>query len=148
MFDNSYDFQVGNIAEPSAEKDQYNQWSFGDFVTWSGGAEKLSKSDARKCFGPRYSEGVEVKWSHHKAGEQRPNGWANPGTGFTLGILISGAFLVQFRSPGSEQIHQVRLEKRGDYVVWRSALFDHTWQALKESDFLTVRWWDADNAKS
>jgi hypothetical protein len=147
VFDNPSEFQVGNIADPSREKTKFNQWSVGDFVKWSGGPSKLSAADARKIFGLRFSPVIEVKWSHHAAEEVRPNGWAAPGTGFTLGVLISGAFLERFRLPGSDEIRDFRLEKRGDYIAWRSAQFYHTWQALKESDFLTIRWWDADNPK-
>jgi hypothetical protein len=150
MVDDSSDFQIGNIAKSSAENDHFNQWSLGDFVKWSAAVgESLSSADATMRFGLRYTEAIEVKWSHHQAGESRKNGWAPPGTGFTLGILISGAFLEQFRPPGSKSPpHEIRLENGGDYVAWRSALFEHNWQALKESDFLTIRWWDPNHPRS
>ncbi len=154
MFDDSSKFQTGNIAKSSTEKDHFNEWSVGDFVKWSTAkGESLSSSDATARFGLRYTEGIEVKWSHHEAGAWRDKDkgkvWAPPGTGFTLGILIRGAFREQFRRPGWEsECHEIQLRNRGDYVAWRSALFEHNWQALDESEFLTIRWWDPIHPRS
>jgi len=146
---NSSDFQTGNIAESNADKVHFNQWSLGDFVRWSALiGERLSSTDAIARFGLRYTEAIEVKWSHHQAGEWRSNGWAPPGSGFTLGILISGEFREEFRFPGSEPFPPVFLQNRGDYVAWRSVLLEHRWQALAESDFLTIRWWDSNHPRS
>jgi hypothetical protein len=147
MFDNYSNFQRGNIANPSAEKDQFKQWSLGDFVKWAAATGKsLSTADATLQYGLRYTDAIEVKWSHHPAGDQRD--WAPPGTGFTLAILICGAFLEEFRLPGSESIEAFRLESRGEYIAWRNQLFEHKWQALVESDFLTIRWWDQNHPRS
>ncbi len=147
MFDNPSAFQTGNIARSSPEKNDFKQWSVGDFVRWSAlSGKRLSSSDATTRFGLRYTEGIEVKWSHHPAGDERE--WAPPGSGFTLGILISGAFLEQFRLPGSEQTRDFRLEKPGDYVAWRNVLLEHKWLALSESGFLTIRWWDPVHPRS
>jgi hypothetical protein len=141
MLDNPLDFFSGNIAQASPEKTTYRDWAFGDFVTWARKrGNQLTVDDARGQFGLRYSESLEVKWSHHPAYEPRPGGWADPGTGFTLGILISGRFLIQFRKPNSTVIQEVTLTRQGDSVAWRSAAFEHTWKALEESEFLTVRW--------
>jgi hypothetical protein len=146
MFDNPTDFQAGNLAALSVDKLRYRDWSIGDFVKWAeGNGEHLSIPDAITKYGLRYSNAIEVKWSHHPAGQSRPGGWAGPGTGFTLGLLVSGAFVVQFRKPDTTDVKDVNLTEKGDYVAWRSAMFDHTWNALKESDFLTIRWWDAAN---
>jgi len=149
MFHNTRDFVSGNAALPSADKALHRDWFIGDFVAWAKRrGERLSTVDALTRYGLRYADAFEVKWSHHPAGQSRPDGWADPGTGFTLGLLISGAFLVQFRKPNTTDVKDVQLVEKGDYVAWRSSVFDHTWKALRESDFLTVRWWDADNPKN
>jgi len=150
VFENPREFVVGNVSALSAERTQYRDWSFGDFVTWAKDqGRELSVADAQTHFGLRYSDALEVKWSHHQAGDVRSGGWAGIGTkgGFTLGILLNGGFLVQFRKADDSPVTDVKLGERGDYVAWQDNLFDHTWKALQDSDFLTVRWWDSEHPK-
>jgi hypothetical protein len=150
MFENPAEFLIGNISATGAERLQYRDWSFGDFVSWTEGQGKhLSVADAQARFGIRYSDALEVKWSHHCAGDLRPGGWAGFGDkgGFTLGILVTGMFLIQFRKADDSPVTDVTLSERGDYVAWQSNLFDHTWESLEDSDFLTIRWWDSAHPK-
>ncbi|SRR6266516_3376727 len=150
MFDNPSELVCGNVSALSAERLQYREWSFGDFVAWTKlQGKQLSIADAEAQFGIRQSDALEVKWSHHQAGVVRPGGWAGFGKqgGFTLGILISGAFLIQFRKADDAPVTDFKLAERGDFVAWESLVFDHTWMALQDSDFLTIRWWDSKHPK-
>ncbi len=84
--------------------------------------------------GLAYTRDVEIKWGVHPAGESKTSTAANR-SATTLSILVSGAFRVVFPEDGLE----VNLVDPGDYVVWAPGVA-HTWQALKETTILTVRW--------
>lgn len=85
--------------------------------------------------GARVTDNVEVKWSLHSPGDQRPD--IAPGNNtVTLTILLAGRFEQIF--PG-EDPETVQLEKMGDFALFGPDV-PHTWRALAESVMLTVRW--------
>ena len=47
--------------------------------------------------------------------------------------------------PDTTGIREIELLEQGDYAAWRNAVFDHTWEARRDSDVLTMPWWDGDN---
>jgi len=83
-------------------------------------------------FGLRHTYDVELKWSTHKAGEERPE-WVTKEVRTTIAILISGRYEVMFRD------QSVILTKQGDFVMWGKN-YDHKGRALEDSVLLTVRW--------
>jgi hypothetical protein len=105
--------QVGN-----AEIDAVKGWFVGGSVD-----EKL---------GLRHTYDVELKWSNHKAGEERPD-WVTNEVRTAVAILISGKYEVMFRD------QSVTLAKQGDFVMWGKG-HDHKGRALEDSLLLTVRW--------
>jgi len=105
--------QVGN-----AEADGQCGWLVGSFID-----EKL---------GLRHSKDVELKWSTHVAGEERPE-WVTGETRTTIGILVSGRWEMIFRD------QTVILSKPGDFVMWGPGE-DHRWRALADAVMITVRW--------
>jgi quercetin dioxygenase-like cupin family protein len=82
--------------------------------------------------GLRHTYDVELKWSTHKAGEERPN-WVTKEARTTVAILISGKYEVMFREQSTV------LAKQGDFVMWGKGC-DHKGRALEDSVILTVRW--------
>ena len=81
---------------------------------------------------PRSTSILEVKWSDHKAGDDRPQ-WAMNVEATTLSILIKGRFRFQF--PEQEFL----LSREGDYVLWSPGV-PHCWSAEFDSTVLTIRW--------
>jgi hypothetical protein len=80
----------------------------------------------------RSSHAVEIKWSTHLAGTQKPF-WGVSEEATTLCVLIKGQVSLQF--PGRECL----LSQEGDYAIW-SAGVAHRWVVVQESLVLTVRW--------
>ena len=80
----------------------------------------------------RNTSDVEIKWGHHLAGFQRHE-WVMGETRTTIAILISGAFVMEFRD------HDVVLARPGDYVMWGPGV-DHKSRATEDSVIITVRW--------
>ncbi len=101
------------------DADQYRGWLLGQFI-------------APEIGGVRSTDGPEVKWGIHPAGDQRV-GWTSGEDRTTMLLLVSGRFRLEL-SVGS-----VTLERQGDYVVWGPQI-DHTWQAEEDSVVVTVRW--------
>lgn len=85
-----------------------------------------------KALGLRHTYDVELKWSTHKADEERL-AWATNEVRTTVAILISGKYEVMFRD------QSVILTKQGDFVMWGEG-HDHKGRALEDSVVLTVRW--------
>ncbi len=81
---------------------------------------------------PRKLSTLEVKWTVHKAGEERLQ-WAMNAEATTISILINGRFRLQF----PEQ--EVLLSREGDYVLWLPSV-PHCWSAESDSTVLTIRW--------
>jgi hypothetical protein len=84
--------------------------------------------------GVRHSLDVEVKCSHHPAGDTSSStvvgDWRS-----TLTLLVHGRFAVWLDG------EQTVLERPGDYVIWSPAPDRwHSWRALADSVMLTVRW--------
>lgn len=101
--------QAGNVHD----HDDTRGWLVGSF------AEGIART-----------EGVEVKWGTHPAGEQRA-GWSSDAR-TTLLLLVSG----RFRLDLPDQSHT--LTRPGDYVLWAGE--PHSWQAMDDSTVVTVRW--------
>jgi hypothetical protein len=80
----------------------------------------------------RSTKDVEVKWGIHPAGDTRPE-WTKGDQLTAMLLLVQGKFRIDL-SDGS-----VALEGQGDYVVWGLGS-DHSWEAIKDSIMVTVRW--------
>ncbi len=109
-----------------------------------GNAEDFAHGPTRGWFvgnfldptaGPRFTDGVEVKWSVHPEGDHRP-GIAPGADTVTLTILIEGRFEQVF--PDEEQ-GTVTMERPGDFALYGPGV-PHTWRAIADSVMLTVRW--------
>lgn len=87
--------------------------------------------------GPRFTDDLEVKWSIHPEGDQRP-GIAPGADTVTLTILISGAFEQVFPDEEPDR-RRVGMERPGDFALYGPGV-PHTWRALADSVVLTVRW--------
>lgn len=85
-----------------------------------------------EALGLRHTYDVELKWSTHKAGEERPE-WVTGEVRTTVAILISGKYEVMFRGRSALLVEQ------GDFVMWGKGS-DHKGRALEDSVILTVRW--------
>lgn len=115
-----------------------------DFRISIGNAEDFAHGPTRGWFiggfldpttaGLRFTDDLEVKWSVHPEGDERP-GIAPGADTATLTILISGAFEQIF--PDDQRTH--RLERPGDFALFGPGV-PHTWRALADSVMLTVRW--------
>lgn len=82
--------------------------------------------------GLRQTGDVEIKWSHHKAGEERPE-WVEAEHRTTVCVLVSGSFNLTLSGTVA------KLRQSGDYVMWGQGVA-HTWECLEDSLVLTVRW--------
>lgn len=82
--------------------------------------------------GLRHAEDVEIKWSIHKAGDERQD-WVVGETRTAINVLITGRIEMEFRD------RTIVLAQPGDYVMWGEGA-DHKWRATEESVALTVRW--------
>lgn len=111
--DGSYHF--GNAANSPGERG----WILGHFVA--------DPDDVR------HTRDVEVKWSEHPEGQERPGGWVTGETRTTLLLLVTGHFNITLSTEAHELI------KPGDYAVWGPGI-DHIWHAEKDSIVITVRW--------
>jgi hypothetical protein len=80
----------------------------------------------------RSTQTVEVKWSRHKAGEEKPQ-WKMTQQVVTLCVLIKGIVFIRF--PWTECI----LAHEGDYVIW-SADLPHRLTVVEDALILTIRW--------
>jgi hypothetical protein len=83
-------------------------------------------------FDVRLTSAVEIKWSVHRAGNERPS-WAEDNVRTTALLLVSGCFRLNLPD------RSVLLTAPGDYVVW-GAGNRHRWRAEEDSVTLTVRW--------
>src|SRR6266702_3057964 len=77
----------------------------------------------------RSSDAVEVKWSTHLAGTQKPF-WGVSEEATTLCVLIKGQVSLQFS--GKECL----LSQEGDYAIWSAGVL-HRWVVIQESLVLT-----------
>jgi len=110
------DILTGNCE---GEKNKHRGWITGHFIDKSS---------------PLHTQDLEIKWGEHKKGEAKENPAAN-NQSKTLAILIYGQF--QFDFPNDKK--QIVLNKKGDYVFF-NAKINHSWQCLKNSLVLTIRW--------
>ncbi len=112
--------QIAGVTTGNAHLEAVKRrgWFIGEFIT--------------PADDPRSTNALEVKWGIHAAGDRRYE-WAGPSATFTLSILISGRFWVQFLDG------DIRLDSQGDYVLWRPEVA-HSWWAEEDSVVLTVRW--------
>lgn len=113
-------FVAGNAVDEGSVNKEFPGWFVGQFIPIEAGL--------------RHTDGVEVKWGIHSAGEEKLRAKTNQASN-TLTILISGSFLVKFPTLGAE----VRLVRPGDYVLSKPDT-DYKWYALSQSVVLTVRW--------
>jgi mannose-6-phosphate isomerase-like protein (cupin superfamily) len=86
----------------------------------------------------RYDDDVEIKVSHHPAGQAR-EAWAARETRRTWVMVVAGGFeidLVEERPGGRERT--VRLGP-GDYAMWERGVA-HRYRAVEDTTMVTVRW--------
>jgi hypothetical protein len=77
------------------------------------------------------SDDVEVKFSVNPTGRRNEAAVANI-VSRSMTILVSGKHRVEFGNSS------VLLERPGDYCIWAGTA--HSWQSVRESTVLTVRW--------
>jgi hypothetical protein len=119
-------------GKAGADGHDFGGWLVGNLSGWSA-------AKAPRDFGLRQSSAVEIKWGVHRAGEKR-NSWAGCSEQRTLSVLVSGKFLLQFRSPSARgSVKEQRLLEPGDYVVWSTDV-EHTWIVEEDAIVFTVRW--------
>jgi quercetin dioxygenase-like cupin family protein len=80
----------------------------------------------------RSTHTVEVKWSTHQAGEEKPL-WGMNEHATTLCVLVKGKVCIRF--PRKECI----LSHEGDYVIWPAGM-PHRWAVTEDALVLTMRW--------
>lgn len=116
---------------------RFKKWLVGDLATWAN----IDPRRAAEEFGPRYTRSVEVKLSKHDAGDSRTV-WSPVDANITLGILISGHIVIEFREPGkgSTITSHADLHEIGSYVIWEGEHFEHRWRAFEATIMMTVRW--------
>lgn len=116
-----------------ADGRDFGFWFVGDLQRWA------AKRQEAPDFGLRQSSAVEMKWGLHRAGEGRGE-WAVCSNKHTMSLLVSGKFLLRFRSPSVlERIEERRLQQSGDYALWGTDL-EHTWIVEEDALIMTVRW--------
>lgn len=82
--------------------------------------------------GLRSTPSLEVKWSVHRAGEEKSQ-WSVSKSATTLCMLIKGKVSIRF--PMTECI----LSHESDYVIWPAGL-PHRWAVAEDALVLTIRW--------
>jgi len=115
-----------NILQGNLNKDLTNKENRGWFIGHFVNDNDFFKSDE-----------VEVKWSNHKAGEVR-RGLRNDGNAKTITILISGKcrLTADIDNFSSEKI----LDQVGDFFAYSTGEVNHTFEALEDTNMLTIRW--------
>lgn len=83
----------------------------------------------------RATDEIEIKVGMHKAGGFTE--WKSQPGKKSITLLLSGKFLVQFRSRGKTEIFN--LISPGDFVIWEDKR-EHRWKALTKATVVTVRW--------
>jgi len=109
---------AGNVSDACQP---YRGWLLGHFV------------DPKS---PLHTRDLEIKWGKHKEGESRgPREEDEHDPRTTLGLLISGKWLLRFPTQGKEFV----LENEGDYLLWQPNT-PHRALALEDSFVLPIRW--------
>jgi hypothetical protein len=111
-----------NIVIGNAERDAapFRGWFIGHFVPPE--------------FGPRSTDGVEIKWGTHANGETRAT-WAASSDATSLSLLIRGRIRLFFATG-----EQALLAEPGDYALWAPGVA-HSWQIEQDDTVVfTVRW--------
>jgi len=83
----------------------------------------------------RATDAVEIKWGSHNAG--RWTGWKSQPGKKTITILLSGEFVVQFRS--GKRLETFTLCAPGDFIVWEDDS-EHRWKAITDAVVISARW--------
>ena len=107
-------FYFGNAATDAKE---HRGWVIGQF---------MEDGDVRQ------TDGVEIKWGVHSAGEERAD-WQGDETRITVLLLVKGRFRLDL------SVETFVLEQEGDYAMWGPGI-GHSWRAEEDSVVVTVRW--------
>ncbi|HEX3628737.1 MAG TPA: signal peptidase I [Verrucomicrobiae bacterium] len=83
----------------------------------------------------RATDAIEIKWGVHDAGPWTE--WKSQPGKKTITLLLSGEFVVQFRS--GKKTETFNLRAPGDFVVWEDD-HEHRWKALTDAAIISVRW--------
>ena len=86
----------------------------------------------------RHDDNVELKWSSHKAGDQKEQFVVDNTT--TVVVLFFGKLRQEYKcTEHSDKITTVVLLKCGDYVITRPGVY-HRWYVEEDCQALTIRW--------
>jgi quercetin dioxygenase-like cupin family protein len=107
-------FYFGNAATDAKE---HRGWVIGQF---------MEDGDVRQ------TDGVEIKWGVHSAGEERAD-WQGDETRTTVLLLVKGRFRLDL------SVETFVLEQESDYAMWGPGI-GHSWRAEEDSVVVTVRW--------
>lgn len=83
----------------------------------------------------RATEEIEIKWGMHETGGFTD--WKSQPGKKSITLLVSGRFLMQFRSGGKTEVFTLR--SPGDFVIWEDKR-KHRWKALTKAIIVTIRW--------
>lgn len=95
--------------------ENHRGWIMGDFID----------------FGIRKTDALELKFSHHPAGDHSEGEKRTDCR--TLTMLIAGKMAVELAGV------VYTLSEQGDYVAWNEGI-EHQWMAEEDTTMFTVRW--------
>lgn len=112
-------FETGNLNELTSVHPERRGWFAGAFVPQS------------TLF---HTDGIEIKWAHHKKGLKKTTGMDFDARIRTVVILISGVW----RTTLIEENREIILSNSGDYLIYDTG--EHVSEAVEDSHVVVVRW--------
>jgi len=141
------DYLVGNIYEKSAPPAFFKDWLVGPLADWAAkdqGNNAVEKRAKAEEFAILSTDGarrnVEVKIIRLAAGRTSPAGRDDETGITTLVVLMKGKLNTELVSRADRKNKVVELKRDGDFLAWRSSVFNHKWKSVAESVSVTVRW--------
>ena len=128
----------GNTDDPEGPTNHFRGWLVGELDRWANGdAEKECIASKATLLTTQL---VGVKFQTEPRGKAGP-AYSDVGDGkITLALLIAGELRIKLVSRQSGREHTEFLRNTGDYLVWPSSTYSHSWEALEDSTVVTVRW--------
>jgi hypothetical protein len=83
----------------------------------------------------RATDEIEIKVGVHEV--EGFTDWKSQPGKKSITLLVSGKFLVQFRSGRKTDVFTLR--SPGDFVIWEDKR-EHRWKALTKATVITIRW--------
>jgi hypothetical protein len=126
--------RIDTRSDAKSQPTAASQWHVGNAVRDGGGRRGWFIGPfLDQTAGVRATSEVEIKWAEPHAHDRRPQVVVNERR-TTVVILINGRCRIEL-STGS-----LVLSTPGDYAM-RGPGIDHSWEALKDSTLITMRWW-------